>query len=219
LRLVRRGADRRASDHYRFDAEQKRRARLSWLPSLLKLGRDASARADARFAGGSNSGACLLKVGGLGVSQTSAMDSRGQECRCCRPRAEDLPVATCGCRIVVDPAPALECTRYSARALRSVPVARQDWGDGLPDDPDRPFHAELSLLATVLGAQDAGEDVYARPLVDQLPAGDPLLTFVLYMCAYARDVHTGELPGPYTDHDARRFARAALVPEELGLPA
>jgi hypothetical protein len=38
LRRVRKGAERRASDHYRFDAEQKRRARLSWLPSLLKTG-------------------------------------------------------------------------------------------------------------------------------------------------------------------------------------
>ena len=51
--------------------------------------------------------------------------------------------------------------------------------------------------------------------VERLPAGDPLLTFVMYMCAYAREVLTGQLPGPYTDHNARRFARAALVPDEL----
>jgi hypothetical protein len=54
--------------------------------------------------------------------------------------------------------------------------------------------------------------------LERLNAGDPLLTFVLYMCAYARDVLTGELPGPYTNHDARRFARAALVPDELADP-
>jgi hypothetical protein len=54
--------------------------------------------------------------------------------------------------------------------------------------------------------------------VERLPAGDPLLTFVLYMCAYAHDVLTGELPSPYTDHNARRFARAALVPDELADP-
>jgi len=54
--------------------------------------------------------------------------------------------------------------------------------------------------------------------LDQLPAGDPVLTFVIYMCAYARDVLTGQLPGPYTDHNARRFARAALVPDELADP-
>ncbi len=35
------------------------------------------------------------------------------------------------------------------------------------------------------------------------------------MCAYAHEVLTGQLPGPYTDHNARRFARAALVPDEL----
>jgi hypothetical protein len=35
------------------------------------------------------------------------------------------------------------------------------------------------------------------------------------MCAYAREVLVGQLPGPYTDHNARRFARAALVPDEL----
>jgi hypothetical protein len=54
--------------------------------------------------------------------------------------------------------------------------------------------------------------------LDRLPAGDPVLTFVLYMCAYARDVLTGELAGAYTDHNARRFARAALVPEEFADP-
>jgi hypothetical protein len=40
LQLVRSGADGRASGHYRFDAEQMRRARLSWLLSFLK-GRSA----------------------------------------------------------------------------------------------------------------------------------------------------------------------------------
>ncbi|MDQ6804404.1 MAG: hypothetical protein M3065_05455 [Actinomycetota bacterium] len=54
--------------------------------------------------------------------------------------------------------------------------------------------------------------------LERLPAGDPMLTFVLHMCAYAHDVLTGELPAPYTDHTARCFARAALVPEELADP-
>jgi len=35
LRLVRSGADGRAGEHYRFDAEQNRRVRLSWLLRLL----------------------------------------------------------------------------------------------------------------------------------------------------------------------------------------
>ena len=47
------------------------------------------------------------------------------------------------------------------------------------------------------------------------PAGDPELTFVLFMCLYFRDVATGQLPGPYRDADARRFARACLIPAEL----
>ena len=54
----------------------------------------------------------------------------------------------------------------------------------------------------------------ADALEGRLP-GDPELTFVLYMCAYAGDVARGELPGPYTDADARRYARACLIPTEL----
>ena len=55
-------------------------------------------------------------------------------------------------------------------------------------------------------------------LADELrdrPAADPELTFVVFMCCYARDVMTGELPGPYGDENARTYARAALIPEEL----
>jgi hypothetical protein len=44
---------------------------------------------------------------------------------------------------------------------------------------------------------------------------DPETTFVMYMCLYAREVLTGGLPGPYTARAARRFAQAALIPEEL----
>jgi hypothetical protein len=47
------------------------------------------------------------------------------------------------------------------------------------------------------------------------PAGDPELTFVLFMCFYARDVMSGELAGRYSDDKARAYARAALIPEEL----
>jgi hypothetical protein len=38
---------------------------------------------------------------------------------------------------------------------------------------------------------------------------------VLFMCAYARDVITGKLTGPYSDAHARAYARAALIPEDL----
>lgn len=55
-------------------------------------------------------------------------------------------------------------------------------------------------------------------LCDELarrPVADPERTFVIFMCAYAGDVLRGELPGPYTDHNARTYARAALIPGEL----
>ena len=55
-------------------------------------------------------------------------------------------------------------------------------------------------------------------LTDELagrPPGDPELTFVVMMCAYAIDVAAGVLPGPYNESDARRYARACLIPDEL----
>src|ERR1700733_8981001 len=55
-------------------------------------------------------------------------------------------------------------------------------------------------------------------LADELqerPVGDPETVFVCYMCAYAREVLRGELVGPYTEQNARRFAQAALIPAEL----
>jgi hypothetical protein len=45
---------------------------------------------------------------------------------------------------------------------------------------------------------------------DGRPAGDPELTLVLFMC-----VGASALPGPYGDHEARRHARAPLIPGEL----
>ena len=55
-------------------------------------------------------------------------------------------------------------------------------------------------------------------LADELasrPPGDPELTFVVMMCAYAVDVAAGILPGAYNERDARRYARACLIPDEL----
>lgn len=51
--------------------------------------------------------------------------------------------------------------------------------------------------------------------LDERPANDPERTFVIFMCAYAGDVLAGVLPGPYSDEDARRYARGCLVPAEL----
>jgi hypothetical protein len=55
-------------------------------------------------------------------------------------------------------------------------------------------------------------------LADELisrPPGDPETVFCCYLCAFAREVLRGELPGPYTETRARQFARAALIPQEL----
>jgi hypothetical protein len=57
--------------------------------------------------------------------------------------------------------------------------------------------------------------VFVADELRRRPAGDPELTFVLFMCCYARDVMSGELAGCYSDEKARAYARAALIPEEL----
>jgi hypothetical protein len=51
--------------------------------------------------------------------------------------------------------------------------------------------------------------------LDERPTGDGDRTFVIFMCAYAGDILSGVLPGPDTDEDARRYARACLIPAEL----
>ncbi len=49
-------------------------------------------------------------------------------------------------------------------------------------------------------------------LSDRLEHGDPVeRSFVTFMCAYARDVINGQLPGPYSEQGARRYARYCLL--------
>jgi hypothetical protein len=49
-----------------------------------------------------------------------------------------------------------------------------------------------------------------------LPPGDPSVRIVVYMAYYAQLVLAGEVPDRYTDEDAERFARLALIdPIEL----
>lgn len=72
----------------------------------------------------------------------------------------------------------------------------------------------ITLRGRLVACATASRYFLADELLDR-PVGDPDRTFVIFMCAYARDVLCGALPGPYTDADARRYARAALVPEEL----
>ena len=59
------------------------------------------------------------------------------------------------------------------------------------------------------------ERFFLAQALDERDAHDPERTFVIFMCAYAGDVLSGILPGPYSDEDARRYARACLVPAEL----
>jgi hypothetical protein len=50
----------------------------------------------------------------------------------------------------------------------------------------------------------------------RLPPGDPTVRVVSYMAYYAQLVLAGEMPVPYSDVDAVRFARLALIdPDEL----
>ena len=46
--------------------------------------------------------------------------------------------------------------------------------------------------------------------IEALPAGHPHKIHVCFMALYAREILTGEMPGPYHDEDAERFARLAL---------
>jgi hypothetical protein len=55
------------------------------------------------------------------------------------------------------------------------------------------------------------ERIFLADAIEHRQPGDPELTFVLYMC----DVARGLLAGPYTDADARRYARARLIQAEL----
>jgi hypothetical protein len=47
--------------------------------------------------------------------------------------------------------------------------------------------------------------------IEALPDGHPTKRLISVMALFARDVLTGDLPGPYTEERARSFARLALV--------
>ena len=60
-------------------------------------------------------------------------------------------------------------------------------------------------------ARASRERFWLAPHVESLPDGHPTKRLVAFMALYARDVLAGELPAPYSDERARRFARLALV--------
>lgn len=71
-----------------------------------------------------------------------------------------------------------------------------------------------AILVSYHGAPVALAGPRDTHLVGQLASardGDPHARFALYMVYYAQQVARGQLSGPYTDTDAQRFARAALI--------
>jgi hypothetical protein len=72
----------------------------------------------------------------------------------------------------------------------------------------------ITYRGRVVAAATAECFLVADDLAYRSP-GDPELVFVVMMCAYASDIARGLLPGPYNAGDARRYARAVLIPEEL----
>jgi len=70
------------------------------------------------------------------------------------------------------------------------------------------YRGQTVAAATVQG-------LFLCPRLARRPVDDPERTFVIYMGVYAADVLRGKLPGPYSDAQARRYARVALIPGEL----
>jgi hypothetical protein len=54
--------------------------------------------------------------------------------------------------------------------------------------------------------------------IEALPDSHPRKRLVALMVLYARDVLTGELPSPYRDEDAERFAYLALLDPSVATP-
>lgn len=77
-----------------------------------------------------------------------------------------------------------------------------------------------AILVTYRGAPVAlagPRDTHLLGDLTTVAPGDPDARFALQMVFYAQLIARGELPGPYSDHDAQRFARTALIdPHELG---
>ena len=77
-------------------------------------------------------------------------------------------------------------------------------------------HLETDMLAITYQQQPvalAGRDRFwlIEPVLS-LPDGHPTKRLVLFMTAYARDIITGHLDGPFTSQRAELYARIALMP-------
>lgn len=67
------------------------------------------------------------------------------------------------------------------------------------------------IYADAVAAAAGPTRFYLAPRIAALPDGHPTKRVVVFMCAYAREILTGRLPGPYRDDDAEHFARTALI--------
>ena len=74
----------------------------------------------------------------------------------------------------------------------------------------RPIFYDGELVAVA-----ASTRVFLDSSVAGLPRGHPRRRVVAALCLYARDIATGELPGPYDDIEAERYARSLLIADEL----
>jgi hypothetical protein len=76
-----------------------------------------------------------------------------------------------------------------------------------------------SILVTYRGAPAALVGIRQFSFlgdVRHLPPGHPAVRMVTHKAYYAQLVLAGKMPGDYTDEDAERFARLALIdPDEL----
>lgn len=63
----------------------------------------------------------------------------------------------------------------------------------------------------------AGPDrFFLSERLDRLHVDHPERRMVIHMCLCAHDIATANLPGPYTDQSARRYARGCLLTPGLG---
>lgn len=105
--------------------------------------------------------------------------------------------------------------RRACQREHSDPPAGEQGANGARDGYRRRDPPAAIICRGRLVAVAARDRFFLCDELERRPRGDPEACFVAFMCAYALDVVRGELPGPYNDDDARRYARAWLIPDEL----
>lgn len=83
-------------------------------------------------------------------------------------------------------------------------------------DHRTPTGTILVLYADAPAALVSSRQVSFVGDIRHLPPGDPVVRIVAHKAYYAQLVLAGQMPARYTDHDARQFARFALIdPDEF----